>query len=109
FLRRSSGGVESQLGLVWGLVRVVDAGEVLQLAGARFLVQPFGVALLACVDRRVDVDLDERQFALDMQSADAVAVLAIRADKAGHRNEAGVREELGHLSDAANVLLAVRS
>src|SRR5262245_28597356 len=69
-LRRQRGRVEGQLGLERGLVRVVDAGEPLDLAGAGLLVEALGVALLARLDRRVHEHLDERQAGLDVQLAD---------------------------------------
>ena len=43
--------------------RRVDAGEVGQLAGAGARVEALRVALLAHLERRVDVDLEERQAA----------------------------------------------
>ena len=52
--------------------------------GAGFLVEALGIALLAGGDRRVDVNLDERQLAGVVQRADGVAVLAVGADEAGH-------------------------
>ena len=41
------------------LVRVVDAGEALDLAGARRLVKALGVAVLAHGEGDLHVDLDE--------------------------------------------------
>ena len=43
------------------LVRVVDAGQAMQRARAGAPVQALGIALLAHLERRVDVDLDERR------------------------------------------------
>ena len=41
------------------LVRVVDAGEALDLAGARRLVKTLGVAVLAHGEGDLHIDLDE--------------------------------------------------
>ena len=53
------------------------------------------------------MDLDERQIAGDVQGTHVVAVLAVGADEAGQRDDAGVGEQLGDLADAADVFLAV--
>ena len=52
-------GVECELGVDGRLVGRVDAGEVLNEAGARLLVESLHVALLAQLERRLDVYLDE--------------------------------------------------
>ena len=91
-----------------GFVRIVNAGKVLQLTGAGFLVEPFRVALLTDLDGSVDVDLDKRQLSLDMQGANGVAIFSVRTNKAGHGNGATVGEQLGNLANAADVLFPVR-
>ena len=47
------------------LVSLVDAREVLDLAGQRFLVEALGVAFDAGGDRRVDEDFDELALGAD--------------------------------------------
>ena len=42
-----------------------------------------------------------------MNLARLVAILAVRADEAGQRDDAGVGKQSRHLADAANVFLAV--
>src|SRR3546814_11767706 len=37
----------------------VDAGEIFELAAARFLVEPLHIARLGDLDRRIDEDFDE--------------------------------------------------
>src|SRR5262249_53492804 len=106
-LRGRSGGVDRQLGLLGRFVGVVDAGEVFQLAGAGLFVQALGVALLAGLDGRGDVDFAEGEVALVVDGADGFAVLAVGADEAGHGDQAGVGEQFGDLADAADVLFAV--
>src|SRR5262245_7871419 len=51
--------IEHELGLFGGLVRIIDAGESLELPCTGLLVQPFRVAGFADLDRRIDKDLNE--------------------------------------------------
>src|SRR5579875_4085381 len=101
------GSIDRQFWLQRRLIGIVDAGEALQLAGAGFLVQPFGIPLLAGLDRRVDEHFDERQLGLDVQSTNLIAVGPVRTDKAGHGQNAAIGEQLGYFADAANVLFTV--
>ncbi len=86
---------------VWGR----DAGEVLNLAGARFLVQALGVALLGFLERDVDEDLDESQGIVvglllarrRVQGPRRVAIGAVGRDECCEHDGAGVGEELGDL------------
>src|SRR6266404_5652811 len=94
-------GVDLELGRERRLVRGGDAGELLDLAGARLLVEAFHVALLADLDRALDVHLDEIS---GHEGAHLIAVGAVRRDEGGERDDAGVGEELRDLADAADVL-----
>src|SRR5208282_2960170 len=85
-LRRCGCGVNRQLRAKRRFVGVVDAGEVLQLTCACFLVEALGVALLAGLDWRVEVNFEERQLSGDMKGADKVPILAVGTDKTGHGN-----------------------
>lgn len=106
-------GADVHLGLEGLLVGGADAGELGDLALAGLLVQALGVALLGDLDGDVDPDLDKGQAGLAagalglVQRARQVAVGAVRADEAGDGDGARVGEQLGHLGDAADVLLAV--
>src|SRR6266481_4784994 len=71
-------GVDRQLGRQRRLVRSGDAGELLDLAGARLLVEAFHVALLTDLDRTLDVHLDE---VIAHQRPDLIAVGAVRRDE----------------------------
>ena len=79
-----------------------DTGELLDLAGAGLLVEALQVALLAHLDRAVDEHLDEVPLLHD--GAHLVAVGAVGRDERGQGDQPGVREELRHLADAADVL-----
>src|SRR5690242_12389932 len=59
FLRGALAGIDDDLRVLRRLIRGVDAGEVLDLAFEGAGVETFRVALLADIERRVDVDLDE--------------------------------------------------
>jgi hypothetical protein len=64
------------------LVRIIDAGEALDLAGARLGVEALRVAGLRDGERRIDMHLEERDASLRMARADAIAIGAVRADHA---------------------------
>ena len=96
------GGVDADLGLLGRFVGAVDAGEVLELARARLLVEALHVARLGDRERGVDEDLDE--LALGQHRADHLALGAERADEGGEHDQAGVGHQLGDLADAADVL-----
>lgn len=107
-------GADGDLGLERCLVGGRDAGEVLDLAGAGLLVQAFGVTLLGDLDRDVDVDLDEGEglvaalgTAGGVQLAGDLAVGPVGADEGGQGDGGAVGEQLGDLSNAADVLVAV--
>ncbi len=86
-----------------GLVGAVDAGEVLQLAGAGLLVEALHVARLGHRQRRVDEDLDELAVA---PAARAPCRRSARNGemKRDQHDQAGVDHQLGDLGDAADVL-----
>jgi hypothetical protein len=58
-VRRQLGRVDPDLRVLRRLVRVGDAGELLDDPGPRLGVEPLPVALLADLQRRGDVDLQE--------------------------------------------------
>ena len=87
------------------LVRRVDAGEILELAAARFLVETFRVAFLGFLERSVDEHLEEfarlHQFAREPP-------FGTEGRNEGHQDdESGVDHQLRHFGYAANVLDAV--
>ena len=68
-------GVERQLGVLGHLVCLVDAGESLDDACAGLLVETLDVPLLALLERRRNVDLEEGKVRLLVQLAGQLAVL----------------------------------
>lgn len=99
----------AQLGVRRRLVGGIDAGEASDLARARPFVKSFHVSLLAHLQRRVYEDLDERQSGFLVQLPRAVSVTLERRDEAGETHDAAVGEQLRHLRDPADVLLAILS
>lgn len=87
------------------LVRAIDPREVLDLALAGLLVEPLGIALLADIQRRIDMHLDE--VAVVEQLTGGIAVGAERRDKGGNNDDTGIGEQLGDFPHAADVLGAV--
>ena len=67
--------VEGELGVLGHLVGLVDAGESLDDACAGLLVETLDVPLLALLERRRHVDLEEGQVRLLVQLAGELAVL----------------------------------
>ena len=88
------------------LVRVVDAGEALDLAGERLLVEALDVAPRALVHRRGDEDLDERAPLLDHR-ARLPPRLLVRRDGSGEHGAALPRQARGDPADALDVRVAV--
>ena len=103
--RVGGGGIQPDVRLERRLVGRVDAGEMLDLARPRLLVEALRVALLDDVERRVDEDLEE------LAGADQLArhppLRAERRDEGDEHDQPGVDEELRRLGDAADVLDAV--
>ena len=100
--------VDRHVGVLGDLVGRADAREVLQLAGAGARVQALRVALLGDLDRRVDVDLEERQPRRLVQLARERAVVVRGGDERGDRDHARVGHQARHVRGAADVLGAVR-
>lgn len=95
------------------LVRGRDTGELLDLARPSLLVQSLRVTLLGDLKGYVNKDLNEGQLlvlaaaGLGVQLARHVAVSPVRRDEGGDGNGGRVGKELGDLTNAADVLVAV--
>src|SRR3954447_16056652 len=98
--------VPSQLPVRGGLVRVVDTGEVLDLACHCPLVEALGVALCAHLEWRRDMDLDERRLLLDRCTGRAAGLL-VRGDRAHDDCRASAREPRCDPADPEDVRVAV--
>ena len=96
------GAVEHDFGVLRGLERAVDAGKVLDLAAAGAGVEALGIARLADLERRVDVDLGEGDVAGDL--ARQPPLVAERRDERDEDDEPGIGHQPGHFGDAADVL-----
>ena len=77
--RRTRRRVNDDLRTQRHLIRVINAGEVLDLTGAGEPVQAFCVACFADLERRINKDFDETGFA--DQRAALVARGPVRADR----------------------------
>mmetsp|Transcript_12253 Transcript_12253/g.30884 ORF Transcript_12253/g.30884 Transcript_12253/m.30884 type:complete len:200 (+) Transcript_12253:249-848(+) len=94
------------LGVVGLLIGIVNASEALDLTRACSLVQALGVALLAHLDGDLHEHLQE--VALRHTLTHLHAVRLVRRDEAHKSDGAVLSKKLGHLANAADVLLAVR-
>lgn len=105
------GGVDDEVGLRWGLVRVVDAGEALNLATPRLRVDALAVHLLAVLERRSDVDEEEVATATTTVLDDVVTgSLAARLEgRDGSRDDGGTGagELGGDVCDTEDVFVTV--
>mmetsp|Transcript_18564 Transcript_18564/g.48506 ORF Transcript_18564/g.48506 Transcript_18564/m.48506 type:complete len:266 (+) Transcript_18564:1382-2179(+) len=93
------------LGVVGLLIGIVNASEALDLTRACSLVQALGVALLAHLDGDLHEHLQE--VALRHTLTHLHAVRLVRRDEAHKSDGAVLSKKLGHLANAADVLLAV--
>ena len=101
------GRPHAQLRAARALVGRPDAGEAGQVAGAGPGVEALGVAALALLDRRVDVDLEERQARGAVQAPRAGAIGRHGGDERDDRHDARVGEQPREVGDAPDVLGAV--
>lgn len=99
-------GVDDQVRLGRGLVRVIHPGEALNLAVARTLVQTTLVRLFAVLEGSGDVDQVEITVLLN-ELARVFARLLKGGDWRGDDGGTGAGEFRSDKSDAANVLVAV--
>lgn len=98
-------GVDDELGLFGCLVGRVDAGVVFNFSGASFFVQPLYVKRLTGLKRGFAVDFKE--VTMRHEIAHGFAVVAERADKRRHGNDAGFHHQLGSLANTADVFPTV--
>lgn len=98
------------------LVGSTDPRKLLDHPLPRLLIQPLGIPLLRHLDRHVDVHLHKRQplrllsprgRRLLVQLPRHIPIRPVRTDKRRDRHTGAVREELRHLRDAPDVLVAV--
>src|SRR6185312_10512228 len=90
-LGRARAGVDDDLRALRHLVGRVDPGEVLDLALEGPGVESFGIALLADLERRIHVDLDE--LALADELAHHAPLRAEGGDERAEHDGAGIDEE----------------
>jgi hypothetical protein len=100
------GDIDGQVGVLGGLVRVVDAGEALNLARARLGVDAALVCLLAVLEGRGDVDEVEGAVLLDEVLGGLAAALE-GGDGGGDDGGARLGQLRGDEGDAPDVGVAV--
>ena len=100
-------GVSRRSGFFGPLVRAVDAGEVRDLARARFGVQALGITLLAFLERGVAEHLEEVEAGVGVHFTGQLPVFGQRADRRHQHDLAGVGQQRRHMRQPAQVLRAV--
>src|SRR5690606_11242962 len=98
--------VDAKLRRFGRLVRIADAREFLDHAGARLRVKALAVAFLADFERGRDVHFDETTRRLD-HLAHFAARAGIRRDRRADGDAAVLRDLARNKADAANVDIAV--
>src|SRR3989338_1802844 len=102
-LFRLLSGIHHNFCFQWRLVRVRDAGEVLELAGQRLLVEPFDIPPGQLLDRALHVHFDELADLLTV----VVANLAVGRDRRADGHDPVARQQLADIADALDVRVAV--
>jgi hypothetical protein len=98
-------GIQHHLGVRRCLVGRRNPGEFGDFTRPRLLIEALRVAVLAGLEAGIDQHLDE--ISLTHDRADVVAVGPVGRDERREDDDAGIREELRHLTDPADVLAAV--
>src|SRR3972149_3839461 len=104
-LRGAANGLEDDLGVLGGLVRIVDPGKALDLPAPRHGIHSLGVAGLTDLDRRIHEDLDE--VVRPDHVPDVVARGAVRTDGGAQDDTAVAHDLRGNEADAPDVGVAV--
>ena len=97
--------VEGRVG--WGLIRVRDTSEVGDDTGAGLLVESLDVTALTDLEGGADVALVELEAGSLVDLLGEVSVGGVWGDEGDEDNLTGEAEQLGDLSDTADILLAV--
>ena len=100
--------IEMNFGILWRLIGIVNAGEVLDLTCPSFLIKTLRVAFLSHGQRAVDEYLDKFETGRLVQSTYFVPIALIRADEARQLKNTSIAEQLRDLTNAANILCSIR-
>ena len=103
--QRASVDVESGAG--GGLIRVRDTSELGDDSSAGLGVKTFDITALTDLKRGADVALVELESSLLVDLLGEISVLRVWADESDKDDLTGEAEELGDLSDTADVLSTV--
>lgn len=100
-------GVDLDLRIGRGLIRIVNTREVLNNSLTGLLVQTLRIALLSHLERDIDMNLDEWDAGLFVDLASVLAIGDIGGDKSGSSDDTNVTHKFGNLRDTTDVLLAI--
>src|SRR5210317_1150441 len=103
---RDTDGVDIHLGALRRLVRIRDTGELLDLTGTCQGIEALTIALLADLQRRGDVNLDEATHGLD-QVANVAPGRGVRCDRRTDGDAAVLRDLAGDKTNTLDVEVAV--
>ena len=108
FLKRHFVRLEMDFRILRRFVRIVDAGEILDLTRTRLFVQALRVTFFGYSQRAINKNLYEIQACLRVQAANLIAVGLVRADKARQGNCALVSKQFRDFANTPNIFRAVR-
>jgi len=98
-------GFDDELRVLRFLIGSRDAGELRDLPCPRLLVVPFGIPVFADIQRAFTEYLYERPVLCEVPGI--LPVCPVRGYECRHIDDACLPEEVGHLADPPDVLLAI--
>jgi hypothetical protein len=101
-------GHKHQLWVARGFVRIRDPCKIRDLALSGLTIKTLWVPGFANVDGRIDEDFEKPKvvFLLD-DSADAIAILSIRANEGCKADQSGRSHQTSHFPNPANIFFSV--
>src|SRR5437868_8662986 len=106
FLGGQLGRVDGHFSVGWSLIRIGNAGELLDDSCSSFGVQPLAIALLAGFDRGCDMDEDEATVRLN-HVPDLFADGIVRSNRCTDGDSPILGNLRGNITDAADINIAV--
>jgi len=99
--------VDVEIAVGWGLIWRTNASEVLDLTSTGLLVHTLWISLLANLKGSADMALNKLKTSSIMDSSSCVTVLGSWGNEGHKDDKASHVEELGDLTNAADVLSAI--
>ena len=98
-------GMDGDLRFFRRFIWRTDASKVRDLAGARFFIETFRIALFAHSNRCIDVNFDE--ITIIHERARQPAIVPVWRDERGDDQYAGIHQQLCYFTDAPDIFSTV--